>query len=344
VRDFTSIGINWIPTVVVLKDIALDNEEFKITAHRLATSFSLARIPTEEEINQNWLVLLDNLSSGKLTLDNVAFSDKETHVNIGNLKADYVFSGANNKNIAVEINNIKSQSADILFDSKAFALAVSLGKDNVLRHLSHKITDFSWQIPAGWAKSSPIIQQLTSLGYNRLALGTDLDYDYQPDTKDLNLTWNSTARDMGQLQLDLHLADYRSPPIPVSGGLVRFLDFLGQLRTPAEKASLRGFTARYRDFGLAPRLIKAEAQSQGLSPEQFTQNLVGSINGTLALFPLPASIKEQVHAINRFLQDPKEIQVAVTCKPPVRLKNLQEGSVLGFLDLLGKTEVKITAK
>jgi hypothetical protein len=344
VRDFTSIGIRWIPTVVVLKDIVLDNEDFKITAQRLATSFSLTRIPTGEEMDQNWRILLDNLSAGKIKLDNVVFSDKETQLNIGNLTTDYSISGNNFKNIGVAINNVKSQSANILLDSKAFSLAASLDKNDVVRHLSQKITDFSFQFPADWAESSVILEKLTSLGYDRLAFGVDLTYDYQPDTKDLHITWDGAAKDMGQLQLDLHLADYHSPPVPVSGGLVGFLDYLGQLRTPAEKASLRGFTARYRDAGLAPRLIKAEAQSRGLTPKEFTQNLVGAINATLALFPLPATIKEQVHSINRFLLNPQEIQLAIICKPPVRLKNLEEGSVAGILELLGKTEVKITAQ
>ncbi len=343
VRDFTCIGIRWIPTVVVLNDVALVNEDFKITARRLATSFSLTRIPTEEEINQNWRVLLDNLAAGKIKFNNVVYSDKETQVNIGDLKTDYSISGSNIKNIGLEINNLKSQSANILIDSKAFSFTASLDNNDVLRHLSQKIKDFSFKFPTDWAESSGILEKLTSLGYDRLALEVDLTYDYQPDTKNLSIAWDGAAKDMGQLQLNLNLTDYHSPPVPVSGGLVRFLEYLGQLRTPAEKASLRGFTARYRDSGLAPRLIKAEAQSQGLTPEQFTQNIVGSINGTLALFPVPATLKEQVHSINRFLLDPKEIQLAITCKPPVRLKNLQEGSVLGYLDLLGKTEIKITA-
>jgi hypothetical protein len=344
VRDFTSIGIRWIPTVVVLKDIVLDNEDFKISARSLATSFTLTRIPTEEEISQNWLVVLDNLSDGKIRLENVVYSDKETQVNIGNLKTDYAISRNNVKNIGVAIKNIKSQSATILLDSKAFSLTASLDNNDVLRHLSQKITDFSFHFPTDWAEGSPVLEKFSSLGYNRLVFGMDLNYDYQPDTQDLHITWDGMAKDMGALQLDLNLTDYQSPPVPVNGGLVRLLEYLGELRAPAEKASLRGFTARYRDFGLTPRLIKAEAQSQGLTPERYTQNLVGSINATLALFPLPAAIKDQVRAVNRFLLDPKEIQLAITCKPPVRLKNLERGSVLGFLELLGNTEIKITAQ
>jgi hypothetical protein len=344
VRDFTSIGINWIPTVIVLKDIALDNGEFNITAQSLATSFSLTRIPTGEEIDRDWRVFLDNLSSGRLILNNVAFSAKDTQFNIGNLTTDYSRSGTNFRNISVALNDVRTQSANTLLDSKAFSLAVSLDNNDVVRHLSQKIKDFSFQFPADWAKSSPIIAELTSLGYDRLNFGVDLTYDYQPETKTLDIVWDGTAKDMGQLQLDLHLADYHSPPVPVGGSLVRLLDFLEQLRTPAENASLRGFTARYRDDGLAHRLIKAEAQSQGVTPKEYAQNLVGTINTTLGILPLPTKIKEQIHSINRFLLDPKEIQVAITCKPPVHLKNLQEGSVTALLELLGKTEVNITSK
>jgi hypothetical protein len=344
VRDFTSIGINWIPTVVVLKNIVFDNEEFKLTAQSLATSFSLTEIPSEEEINQNWQVLLDNLSSGKLILRNMAFSNKDTQLNVGNLTTNYAHSGANLKNIGVAINDVKTQSGNTLLDAKAFSLGFSLDNKGVLRHISQNIKDFSFQFPADWAKSSPIIAQLTSLGYDRLAFGVDLSYDYQPETRALNIAWDGTAKDMGQLQLDLHLADYRSLPVPMSSSLARLLDYLGQLQTPVENASLRGFTARYRDAGLARRLIKAEAQSQGITPQEFTQNLVGTINSTLALFPIPAKIKDQVHAVNRFLLDPREIQVAITCNPPAHLKKLQEGSVTAILELLGKTEVKITAK
>jgi hypothetical protein len=156
--------------------------------------------------------------------------------------------------------------------------------------------------------------------------------------------WNGAAADMGRLQFDMHLTDYTSPPLPVDGSLATLLNFLEQLQTPAKKAGLQGFTALYQDFGLAPRIIKAEARAQGKSPEDFVQNLVGSINGYLFLMPLPAALKEQVYAVNRFLQNPKEIQMAITARKPLRLKNFQEGSLSGLLDLLGNTDIKITSK
>jgi len=93
-----------------------------------------------------------------------------------------------------------------------------------------------------------------------------------------------------------------------------------------------------------PRLIKAEAESRQLSAEEFTRNLVGTINTTLLILPLPGSMKEQLKSVNRFLLDPQEIQLAVICNEPVRLENLEQGTLTGLIELLGNAEVRITAK
>ena len=344
VRDFTSIGIRWIPTVVVLDNILCTNDDFKIAARRLATSFSLSRIPTEEEIGNNWKVLVDNLLAGDLNLNNLVYSDQDIQLDVEQIKTNYSLSGGNHKNIGLAIDHSKFQLGDVRLDSQAFQFAATLDQNNVLTHLAKKVKEFSFQFPSDLAKSNPFFENLAALGYDRLALGVDVNYDYQPETKNLNLKWDTSAADMGRLQFDLHLTDYHSPPVPVDGSLARLLNFLEQLRTPAERASLQGFTVLYQDYGLAPRLIKAEAQSAGQTPEAFTRSLVGTINTSLAILPLPAAIKEQVNSVNRFLQNPQEIQLTITCRKPVRLNKLGEGSVAGFLELLNNTEVKITAK
>ena len=78
--------------------------------------------------------------------------------------------------------------------------------------------------------------------------------------------------------------------------------------------------------------------------DEFTLNLVCSINDSLQIIPLPAVIKEQVNSVNRFLLNPREIKLAIICNQPVRLKSLEDGSVSGLLELLGKTEIRITSK
>ena len=48
--------------------------------------------------------------------------------------------------------------------------------------------------------------------------------------------------------------------------------------------------------------------------------------------------------MNRFLTNPQEIQLDITCHQPVRLQSLQEGSLSDALELLSKTDIKITSK
>jgi hypothetical protein len=344
VRDLTSIGIRWIPTVVVFDNIALKNEDATVSIKQLVTTFSLNRIPTQEEAAEDWTVFLDNLLAGNVKLKQVEFSDKTTQFQFDMAEADYAFANGNHRNSNLTINNLKLQQEGLQFHVDNFFLASSLDQNNVVNHISKKVKNFSFQFPTTLVKSNNILQKLTALGYDQLIVGIDLDYDYQPETKDLSITWDASATNLGRLQFDLLLTDYHSPPVPLNGGLVEFLAFLEKLRTPAQKASLQGIKAVYHDFGLVPRLIKAEAQSRGKSSEEFTQNLVGTINTSLLFLPLPASIKEQIYAVNRFLQNPKKIQLIITCKKPLPLKNLEEGSVAGLLELLENTEVKITTK
>jgi hypothetical protein len=344
VRDFTSIGIRWIPTVVVFDHIALKNEDATVSIQQLVTTFSLNRIPTQEEAAEDWTVFLDNLRAGNVKLKQVEFSDKTTKFQFDMAEADYAFANGNYRNSNLTINNLKLQQEDLQFHFDNFFLASSLDQNNVVNRVSKKVKNFSFGFPTTLVESNNILQKLTALGYDQLIVGIELEYDYQPETKDLSIAWDASAINLGRLQFDLGLTDYRSPPVPLDGSLVEFLAFLEKLRTPAQEASLQGVKAVYHDFGLVPRLIKAEAQSRGQSSEEFTQNLVGTINTSLLFLPLPASLKEQVYAVNRFLQNPQKIQLTITCKKPLPLKNLEEGSIAGLLDLLENTELKITAK
>ena len=271
--------------MVVLENIAGTNDEFKIAAHRLATSFTLSRIPTEEEIDNDWTVLLANLQKGSVNLDKFTFSDSEAKLAVDTLTTDFAEASGNRKNFGLGINNLQLQTTDVDLNSQAFGFSASLGPNNVLDRFSNKITDFSLKIPAGQAGRSPFFEELAVLGYDHVSLGSDFAYDFLPDKENLHLTWNASAANMGQMQFDVHLVDYHSPPVPVTGSLATMLDFFENLRAPVEKASLQGFTARYHDQGLVTRLIKSEAQAAGQTPEQFTQNLVNSVNATVGIFP-----------------------------------------------------------
>ncbi len=344
VRDLSSIGIKWIPTVVVFDHIALDNEMTSLDLQYLSTTFTLNKIPTQEELEKDWTVILENIQSGQIHLKELAFLDKTSQLQITTKKADYELDKGTPRNSSLKINYLSFQKEALQFHVDDFLVAVSLNQENVPTHVTKLVKNFSFQFPPTLAAQLPFFQSLASLGYNRLALGFNIDYDYQPAAQNVSVTWDASAADMGEVQVDLRLADYTAPPLPLEGGLPRYLKYLRQMSTPPEKVALRSLKVKYQDRGLVPRLIQAEAQSRNLSAEEFTRNLVGTINTTLLILPIPASIKEQIKAVNRFLQNPEEIQLAITCKDPVRLENLEQGSLTGLVEILANAEVKITAK
>lgn len=344
VRDLTSIGIKWIPTLVVFDNLALTNKETILGVQRLSTTFSLTDIPTPEELEKDWTVFLDYLRTGEANLQKLAFSEKETQFQVSLEEADFSLDKRAQRKSSLKTRHLKFQKKDLQFQCDTFHLAFSLDQNNVLTHLTKQVKDFSFQFPKGLADQHPFLQEITSLGYDRLAFGIDLNYDYQPEGKNVRIAWDTSAANMGKLQLNLGLTDYVSPPVPLRGSLPRLMAFLKQLSTPPQNASLQELTIKYQDFGLVPRLIKAEAQSRNQSPEEFSQKLVRSINATLLILPVPASLKEQIQSVNRFLLKPEEIQLAVTCRKPLRLKNLEKGSLQGLFEILDNAEVKIISK
>lgn len=344
VRDLTSIGLNWIPTVVVLDNVAGSVMDASVGVHRLGATFSLNKIPSQEELADDWRIFLRNLRDGQLEMENLSFADKDSQFQVGSFKSQYAVSDAKLRNIDLTLHNIKLQTGGMHITSDAFGFAASLDRDDVLNRISKNVENLFFQIPPALAKKNPILEKLTELGYDRLSLGGGIEYAYQPDTHNLSLSWNASGADMGRLHFDLRLTDFDSPPVPLDGSTGKLIHFLEQLLNPAQKAGFQGLRASYQDFGLAPRIIKAEARARGQSPEAFTRILVGGISASLLFLPLPASIKEQVGAVNTFIMNPKEIQVDITSKKPVRLKDLQGSSLNGLLELFGNTEVKITAK
>jgi len=344
VRDLSSIGINWIPTVVIFDHIAYTNEGTALDVQHLSTTFTLKKIPTQEEVASDWMVIWENLLAGEITLKNLVLADKKSNLQVRAEAADYLLDKSTPRHSSLKISDLGFQKEDLQFHFDAYHLAATLNQNDVLTHMVQQIKDFSFQFPRGLTDRFPFFRSLTSLGYDRLAFGLALNYDYQPESKDLSFSWDAAAAEMGQLRVDLNLADYVTPPLPLNGSPVRFLAFLRELGTPPEKAGLRALNVRYKDFGLVPRLIKAEAESRQLSAEEFTRNLVGTINTTLLILPLPGSMKDQLKSVNRFLLDPQEIQLAVICKEPVRLESLEQGTLTGLIELLGNAEVKITAK
>jgi len=344
VRDLSSIGLNIIPTVVTLNNIAFDNKKAQLNVQRFSTSFSLNRMPSKAEMAADWSAVLQNLLAGDLTLENISFAEGKTKVLIRSLMLDYGLGKASLKKPSLKISQISFQHEAVKFTCDSLGLLASLDEKNFLTNFTKNINNFFVKFPPDLVQSNDFLKKLQALGYDQLTVNFDLKYGYQPKTKETNNMVEAAVENLGRLKINLRGGDLNSPPVPLTGGLMDFLSFLEQLKTAPQEASIQALSATYTDLGLASRLLKAEAQARGQSPKDFAQELISNLDAVLLLLPLPATVKDQLKAVNQFLLNPKEIQLAVTFKKPLRLKQLEEGSLDSYLKLLDQTEVKITAK
>jgi hypothetical protein len=197
VRDLTSIGIKWLPTVVVLDNIKGTIVDTSVGIQRLAATFSLNKIPSQEELADDWTVFLRNLRDGRLDLEKLAFKDKETQFHVAAFTSQYAMTPGKDKNVDLKINRIDIQTGGMQLTSDAFGFAASLDQHDVLNRMSKNVANLSFHIPPAQAKKNPIWERLTELGYDRLSLGGAFNYVYQPDTDNLSLSWDATGAEMG---------------------------------------------------------------------------------------------------------------------------------------------------
>jgi hypothetical protein len=126
VRDLTSIGIKWLPTVVVLDNIKGTIVDTSVGIQRLAATFSLNKIPSQEELADDWTVFLRNLRDGRLDLEKLAFKDKETQFHVAAFTSQYAMTPGKDKNVDLKINRIDIQTGGMQLTSDAFGFAASL--------------------------------------------------------------------------------------------------------------------------------------------------------------------------------------------------------------------------
>ena len=290
------------------------------------------------------MIIVKNLLNGNVKVDNFSLVAKKWQLQTGTIEANYEADKNNNRNSDLQINAMKLKSHDIDINFDTFILDASLDQKDIINHVSQNLKNFYLKFPPDLGESDDFFNKLTELGYDHFLFDFGLQYDYKPHTKELHTSWDASAENMGRLKAALHWGDFTNPPVPLGGTLSQFLSFMEQVSQAPIKASLISLRADYQDLGLARKIIKAEAQSQGVSPEDFIQDLVGNINAFLLVVPLPAKVKDQFRSVTQFLQKPNEIRLALTFQKPLPMKQLEQGSLDLLLTLLTNTEVTITAQ
>lgn len=139
----------------------------------------------------------------------------------------------------------------------------------------------------------------------------------------LNVTWDG-ARDIAAKTMTL-----RDLTLSMDGGgSVSLSGVLGNLPEPsviqrekrAEAASevvIHSATLRYEDDSLAGKVLEMQAKKQGVSREEYAQQIAGALPFLLAALNNPQFQNEVAAALGTFLNDPQSLTVKVKPETPV---------------------------
>ncbi len=174
--------------------------------------------------------------------------------------------------------------------------------------------------------AAPVLSQL---GYTGIEADAEYAYRYDPIKNDLEIQQaRIRVADMGQLEItarlnNLDLAVIKSvPSSPLT--LVAML--------PA--VAISGITLKYRDDSMTQRLVQFGARQSGQSKEQFVSGLIDRLSLEIQKQNPPA-VKDGLQAVQKFIENPAIIEVAVSPLQPVPLMRFALMDHIGpQLDLL----------
>ncbi len=148
----------------------------------------------------------------------------------------------------------------------------------------------------------------SAIGYENLAL--DLSWDSSRDVVAKTMTirdFTVDIHDGGKLSIEGVMGNLPDP---------RALDDAGAA-SKASRTEVHQLTVRYRDNSLAGRILDALAERQGLTRQEYTQQLSAALPFLLLTLNNPAFQSQVIAAVNGFLADPHSLTVKLDPKAPV---------------------------
>jgi len=161
-------------------------------------------------------------------------------------------------------------------------------------------------VPASVFGEGPMTPQ--ALGYEALELEVTWEGARDPATNELTID-----------EVTLTLVDGGSLTLSGQIGNVPFasMDDPAASATAARDITLHNVRLHYEDESLTPRLLDAFAASQGVTGEQYAQQLAGALPFLLAAINNPAFQQEVASAVGAFLQDPQSLTIEVAPGEPI---------------------------
>jgi hypothetical protein len=166
----------------------------------------------------------------------------------------------------------------------------------------------------------------TTMGYEKVAL--DLSWDSTRDLAGTMTIRNFTilVADGGELSVEGVIGNLPDPRVLNDAGGVR----------KASKAVVHQLTLRYHDNSLAGRVLDALAKRQGLTRDEYIQQLTAALPFLLLTLNNPAFQAQATAAIKGFLENPQSLTITLEPDAPV------SGS--DILSLLKSSPAKVTER
>jgi hypothetical protein len=161
-------------------------------------------------------------------------------------------------------------------------------------------------VPASYFAGAAMGPQ--TLGYDNLTFDVTWDGARDPQTGTLTVSdFKLALRDGGTLSFTGELGN-----VPLGQGTD------AQANAAAmNEMTVRNLTLRYEDQSLAGRILDAMAKQQGVTREQYAQQLGAALPFFLGALNNPTFQQEVASAVGAFLNDPKSLTIRVAPANPV---------------------------
>ncbi len=175
------------------------------------------------------------------------------------------------------------------------------------------------------------------MGYKDLTADMEVNYDYKPDAKSLNLAVRETVKDLGEFKVNADLANITKPATPAAMPNTPPTMPASPLAMP--DAQIKAVEVSYRDDSFISRVLKMAAAQQGVSEDQVVDRIEQQIDARLG----QSKTKLQTEVLNHvkdFLKKRGTLAISVKPDQPVAVSELRGMTPDAVFDRLN---IKVTS-
>lgn len=159
---------------------------------------------------------------------------------------------------------------------------------------------------------------LRALGYNEMTMDFDFDMQFNPQTREARLIMREIVDDMGDVQMDITLADLASD---INSAVLGF--------------KIKEMKIAYADDSYIDRLLKVFAEQENMELDAYRRKVVADLEKDIAEKTIKLNA-DSVKNIQRFIENPKKLIITAYPYKPVgveSIKHYKPGDVPMLLNL-----------